>query len=95
MVNGLQMAVPEGAEAASRFVPVVNLGSGGLFMAIIIGLLVPEVQRLARKNKWEIRMPAGVPPAVGRSFSALIPGSSCWCHCGLSCTCSVSISSTS
>jgi PTS system cellobiose-specific IIC component len=74
MLNGLQMATPVGAEAAGRFVPVVNLGSGGLFMALFIGLLVPEVQRLARKYKWEIRMPDGVPPAVGRSFSALIPG---------------------
>ncbi len=43
-------------------------------MALIIGLLVPEVQRLARKYKLEIRMPDGVPPAVGRSFSALVPG---------------------
>jgi PTS system cellobiose-specific IIC component len=74
MMNGMAIAVPVGAEAAGKFLPMANLGSGGLFMAILIGLLVPEVQRLARKYKLEIRLPAGVPPAVGRSFSALLPG---------------------
>ncbi len=53
---------------------IANLGSGGLFLAIILGLLVPEAQRIARDRKLEITMPEGVPPAVGRSFSALIPG---------------------
>ena len=74
LINGVQMAVPVGADTPGKFLPMVNLGSGGLFMALILGLLVPEVQRLARKAKLEITMPAGVPPAVGRSFSALIPG---------------------
>jgi len=74
MVNGFQVATAVGAEKPDKFLPMTNLSSGGLFMALIIGLLVPEVQRLARKYKWEIRMPEGVPPAVGRSFSALIPG---------------------
>lgn len=74
MINGIQLATLAGAEKPDKFLPIGNIGSGGLFMALIIGLLVPEVQRLARKYKWEIRMPDGVPPAVGRSFSALIPG---------------------
>jgi len=74
MINGFQVATAAGAAAPDKFLPMANLGSGGLFMALIIGLLVPEMQRLARKYHWEIRMPDGVPPAVGRSFSALIPG---------------------
>ncbi|MHB0935781.1 MAG: PTS sugar transporter subunit IIC [Armatimonadota bacterium] len=57
-----------------KYLPFFNLGSGGLFMAIILGLLVPGVMGLAKRLRWEIRMPDGVPPAVGRSFSALIPG---------------------
>lgn len=59
---------------AGKFIAFSNLGSGGLFLAIILGLIVPEVQKFTRKYHWEITMPAGVPPAVGRSFSALIPG---------------------
>ncbi len=74
MLNGMQLATPLGSSAPSKVVPMLNLGSGGLFMALLLGLFVPEIMRLARKYKWEITMPAGVPPAVGRSFSALIPG---------------------
>lgn len=82
-MNGVRMGVlaTAGGDVKGAFLPletmpgkVNNLGSGGLFVAILLGLLVPEIQRLARKYKLEIRMPAGVPPAVGRSFSALIPG---------------------
>ena len=74
MVNGMQIAQVAGAVKPAKFLPMMNLGSGGLFMALILGLLVPEVQRLVKKLKLEITMPDGVPPAVGRSFSALIPG---------------------
>jgi len=87
LMNGVQMGAlaTAGGELKGAFLPldftrgalpgkINNLGSGGLFMGILLGLCVPEVQRLARKYKWEIRMPDGVPPAVGRSFSALIPG---------------------
>jgi PTS system cellobiose-specific IIC component len=56
------------------FLPIANLGPGGMFVALLLGLLIPEVQRLAKRCHLEITMPDGVPPAVGRSFSALIPG---------------------
>jgi PTS system cellobiose-specific IIC component len=74
LINGVPLATPAGAAAAERMLPATNLGAGGLFMALLLGLLVPEVLRLAKRRRWEITMPAGVPPAVGRSFSALIPG---------------------
>ncbi|MHB9026030.1 MAG: PTS sugar transporter subunit IIC [Armatimonadota bacterium] len=74
MANGMQIAVGVGMEKPDKFLPMANLGSGGLFMALIFGLLVPEIQRLVKRYKIEITMPEGVPPAVGRSFSALIPG---------------------
>jgi PTS system cellobiose-specific IIC component len=70
MVNGMQVA----PVTKLKVIPLLNLGSSGLFVALILGLIVPEVQRLARKYQLEITMPEGVPPAVGRSFSALIPG---------------------
>ncbi|MHB9132282.1 MAG: PTS sugar transporter subunit IIC [Armatimonadota bacterium] len=74
LINGVQLATVDGAVKPDKFLPIINLGSGGLFMAIILGLIVPEVQRFVKKHRLEIQMPAGVPPAVGRSFSALIPG---------------------
>lgn len=47
----------------------------GLFVGIIVALLATEIfVRLKKSGKLEIKMPDGVPPAVGRSFAALFPG---------------------
>ncbi len=50
------------------------LGSKGLFVAVILAFLVVEMQRIMIKKNIVINMPEGVPPAVSRSFVALIPG---------------------
>jgi PTS system cellobiose-specific IIC component len=50
------------------------LNSGALFVGIILTLITTEVfVRLAKSNKLIIKMPASVPPAVSKSFAALIP----------------------
>lgn len=50
------------------------LGSGGLFVAMLVGLLVGEVfPRLSKSKSLQITMPDGVPPAVAKSFSSLVP----------------------
>jgi len=50
------------------------LGSSGLFVAMLVGLLVGEVfPRLSASKKLQITMPDGVPPAVAKSFSSLFP----------------------
>lgn len=47
----------------------------GLFVGIIIALIATEIfVRLKKNDKLIIKMPEGVPPAVGRSFAAIIPG---------------------
>ncbi|MEO4052164.1 PTS sugar transporter subunit IIC [Solibacillus sp. CAU 1738] len=49
-------------------------GTAGIFIAIIISLLSTEVFcRLSGSSKLLIKMPAGVPPAVSKSFAALLP----------------------
>lgn len=53
------------------------MGSKGLFVAIIIGLTVGEIFRKLVEANIVIKMPEGVPPAVSRSFVALIPASIC------------------
>jgi PTS system cellobiose-specific IIC component len=50
------------------------MGSKGLFVAMIIGLFVVEVQRFMIKRNLVIKMPEGVPPTVARSFMSLVPG---------------------
>ncbi len=50
------------------------LGSKGMFIAIIIGLVTTLIFRFFIEKKIMIKMPEGVPPEVIRSFEALIPG---------------------
>ena len=55
-------------------IPVNLVGSQGLFVAIVISLLSTEIYRFVSGRNLVIRMPEGVPPAVAKSFLALIPG---------------------
>ena len=50
------------------------LNATSLFTAAIIALASAEIfSRLSKSDKLKIKMPEGVPPAVGKSFAALIP----------------------
>lgn len=49
------------------------LGSAGLFTAMIIGILFPNLHNIFVKNHIGIKMPDSVPPMISKSFSALIP----------------------
>ena len=55
-------------------IPLASMGSGGLFVAIIMSLLAIEIVNLIVKKNIIIKMPDSVPPAVSKSFAALIPG---------------------
>ncbi|MCX7970221.1 MAG: PTS transporter subunit EIIC [Negativicutes bacterium] len=50
-----------------------GLGYRGIFTAIGVALVTVEVYHYCLSKKLVIRLPAGVPPAVARSFTALIP----------------------
>jgi PTS system cellobiose-specific IIC component len=49
------------------------LGAQGFFVAMVLSLFTAEVYRILIQKNIVIRMPDGVPPAVSRSFAALIP----------------------
>lgn len=50
-------------------------GATGLFVAMIMSIIATEMfVRLLRNKKLNIKMPDSVPPAVSRSFAALLPG---------------------
>ncbi len=66
----------EAAEAAgaSGFVlPMASLGSGGLFVGIVVTFFAVNVYRFTANSKFKITMPDQVPPAVAKSFEALTP----------------------
>ncbi|MFC6176973.1 PTS sugar transporter subunit IIC [Companilactobacillus huachuanensis] len=58
----------------SEGMPYDYLGSKGLFIAIIIGLITGGIFQWFINHDIRIKMPETVPPAVSKSFSALIPG---------------------
>ena len=61
------------AEAGSG-ITVGYMGSKGLFVAMIIGIISALIFNWFIKRDIQIKLPDTVPPAVAKSFSALIPG---------------------
>ena len=58
----------------SEGMPYDYLGSKGLFIAIIIGLITGGIFQWFINHDIQIKMPETVPSAVAKSFGALIPG---------------------
>jgi len=71
------MFTAEGASEAAEVggaIPVALMGSQGLFVAMVIAMVSTEIYRFIIQKNIIIKMPDGVPPAVSKSFVALIPG---------------------
>lgn len=49
------------------------LGTNGLFIAIIVGLLVVEINRWIGRRHWEFKLPDSVPPMVTTFMNSLVP----------------------
>lgn len=77
MMPNTVSVTPDGAEAAvavSGILPFSNLGTGAMFAGIIIGLSATELFiALSNVKAFNINLGDNVPPAVGNSFSVLIP----------------------
>ena len=54
--------------------PIFYLGAPGLFTALLVSLTSTEIYVRFMRTKLVITMPDGVPPAVAKSFAALVPG---------------------
>ncbi|AOR23375.1 PTS sugar transporter subunit IIC [Clostridium taeniosporum] len=62
------------ATNAEGALPFDFLGAQGLFVSIIVALIATELfVKLIGNPKLVIKMPNGVPPAVSKSFAALLP----------------------
>ncbi|WP_321388643.1 PTS cellobiose transporter subunit IIC [uncultured Enterococcus sp.] len=62
-------------DGATSGLPFAWMGAQGLFIAIFVALIATEIfVRLSSNKKLVITMPEGVPPAVAKSFSSLMPG---------------------
>lgn len=55
-------------------IPFDWLGSKGLFVALIVGLLVGRIYVWILDRNLVIKLPDGVPPTISKSFIGLVPG---------------------
>lgn len=61
------------ADKAFRGLSFGNLGSQGIFLAMLTALISVKLFSWVHHKGWIIKLPDGVPPAVMESFAALIP----------------------
>lgn len=61
-------------KAGAMWVPLQQLDSSGLFIAILVGLFITDLYVWLIHKNLTIKMPATVPPAVSNSFASLFPG---------------------
>lgn len=62
-----------GSGPITGVIPLERLGAKGMFVGMFTGIFATEIYRKIIQKGWIIKMPEGVPPAVSKSFSALIP----------------------
>ena len=56
-------------------IPMDRLGAKGMFVGIFTAIVSIEIYKRIIAKGWTIKLPDSVPPAVSKSFSAMIPGS--------------------
>lgn len=61
-------------KAGEMWVPLQQLDSSGLFIAILVGLFITDLYVWLVHKNLTIKMPSTVPPAVSNSFASLFPG---------------------
>ncbi|HJC99553.1 MAG TPA: PTS transporter subunit EIIC [Candidatus Dwaynia gallinarum] len=54
-------------------IPTKFLGTNGLFLAILIGIISVEITRLIEKKGFEVKLPSSVPPAVTAFINSMFP----------------------
>ncbi|WP_027725272.1 PTS cellobiose transporter subunit IIC [Tuberibacillus calidus] len=64
---------PQTVEKVAGVIPAASLGAQGMFLGILTAFTSVELYRFFVNKNWTIKMPQGVPDAVSRSFSSLIP----------------------
>lgn len=76
LVTPMEMThvLEDGSEiVVSNILDINRLGAKGMFVGMFGSFLAAWLYCWATEKKWTIKMPSSVPPAVSKSFSALIP----------------------
>jgi len=72
-IASLLIMTPQVLDGVSGVIPTASLGAQGMFLGIFTAFISAELYRFFVQKEWTIKMPPGVPAAVAKSFSALIP----------------------
>ena len=63
----------DSGETISNDLSLDRLGAKGMFLGMIVSFIAAEIYSRTSRKGWQIKMPDSVPPAVAKSFAALIP----------------------
>lgn len=72
-IASVLIMTPQVLDGVSGVIPTASLGAQGMFLGIFTAFISAELYRFFVQKEWTIKMPPGVPGAVAKSFSALIP----------------------
>ncbi|WP_067839628.1 PTS cellobiose transporter subunit IIC [Amphibacillus sediminis] len=72
-IGAFLVLTPQIVEETTGVIPTSVLGAQGMFLGIFTAFISAELYQFFTSKNLTIKMPAGVPDAVSRSFSALIP----------------------
>jgi len=72
-IGAFLILTPQEIEGVTGAIPVASLGAEGMFLGIITAMIASEIYHYFVRKDITIKMPEGVPSAVSRSFSSLIP----------------------
>lgn len=70
----IPLGVGSGENVVANALSTQYFGAAGLFTAMILGCLIPNVYNFFVKHNVVIKMPDGVPPQIANGFSGIIPG---------------------
>ncbi|MBF4694460.1 PTS sugar transporter subunit IIC [Fusibacter ferrireducens] len=72
--TGVTGVTEEGVKVVTASaIKITYFGAPGLFTAIILGLIVPNIYNVFVKKNIVIKMPEGVPPQIANGFSGILP----------------------
>ncbi len=68
------LCVSGAVDLSTLSINIGMLGAGYMFSAMVVGLVVVEINRTFTKHNITIKLPDSVPPNVAAPFNALLPG---------------------
>lgn len=73
-ISSFLLVTPNVTSDAGDGIPTAYMGAQGLFVAMVVAIFSTLIFTWFINHNIQIKLPESVPPAVAKSFSALIPG---------------------